>query len=99
MNPVRLAFLLPHFRPGGAERVVLNLLRELDRSAFQPFLFLGRLEGGFLELVPPDVETVELGARARRLPPRISALLEKHRIDAAYSATAAMNLALLASRC
>jgi glycosyltransferase involved in cell wall biosynthesis len=96
---VRIAFLLPHLRAGGAERVVVNLLREIDRTGFEPQLFLGRAEGAFLELVPADVPVVDLGGRrARRLPRRIAQLLGERRIDVAYSATAAMNLALLASR-
>lgn len=96
---IRLAFVLPHFRPGGAERVVLNYLRALDRGRFEPFLFLARREGAFLNLVPEDVIVADLGgARARRLPGRIAKALGTHRIDAAYSATDAANLALLASR-
>ena len=97
-EPIRLAFILPHLRPGGAERVVVNYLRALDRSRFAPHLFLAREEGAFLDLVPSDVACVGLGGtRARRLPRRIAAALEEHRIDAAYSATDAVNLALLAS--
>jgi glycosyltransferase involved in cell wall biosynthesis len=96
---IRLAFLLPHLRPGGAERVVVNYLRALDRERFEPFLFLGRTEGAFLELVPEDVTQIDLGgARARRLPGRIARALAAQRINIAYSATDAMNLALLASR-
>jgi glycosyltransferase involved in cell wall biosynthesis len=98
-GPIRLAFFLPHLRPGGAERVVVNYLRALDRSRFQPFLFLGSREGAFLDLVPADVTVVDLGgARARTLPRRVSRELEQRRIDLAYSATDAANLALLASR-
>jgi glycosyltransferase involved in cell wall biosynthesis len=97
-RPIRLAFVLPHLRPGGAERVVANLLRALDRSRFEPFLFLAREEGAFLDLVPGDVVRVGLGGRrARQLPRRLARALEAHRIDAAYSATAAINLALVAS--
>jgi glycosyltransferase involved in cell wall biosynthesis len=96
---IRLAFLLPHLRPGGAERVVVNYLQALDRERFEPFLFLARPEGAFLELVPEDVTRVDLGgARARWLPGRIARGLAAHRIDVAYSATDAANLALLASR-
>jgi glycosyltransferase involved in cell wall biosynthesis len=79
--------------------VVVNYLRALDRRRFEPFLFLGRTEGAFLELVPEDVTPIDLGgARARRLPGRIARAVEAHRIGAAYSVTDAMNLALLASR-
>jgi glycosyltransferase involved in cell wall biosynthesis len=96
---IRLAFLLPHLRPGGAERVVVNYLRALDRERFEPFLFLARTEGAFLELVPEDVIQADLGGvRARRLPGRIALALQAHAIDVAYSATDAVNLALLASR-
>ena len=98
MRPLRLAFLLPHFRPGGAERVVLNLLRALDRGRFTPHLFLSHAEGAFLELLPDDVRPVELGAaRARHLPRRLRQALGAAQIDITYSATNAMNLALLAS--
>ena len=96
---IRLAFVLPHLRAGGAERVVLNYLRALDRQRFEPFLILGRREGAFLDRVPADVTVVGLGGvRAHRLAPRIARELAAHRIDAAYSATDAANLALLASR-
>lgn len=96
---IRLAFILPHLRPGGAERVVVNYLRALDRTRFAPFLFLGKAEGAFLDLVPGDVVRVDLGgSRARRLPRRIAAALDAHGIDVAYSATDAVNLALLVSR-
>ena len=95
---IRLAFILPHLRPGGAERVVLNYLRALDRTRFEPFLFLARREGAFLDLLPEDVTVADLGnARARALPRRIAHALAAQRIDIAYSATDAVNLALLAS--
>ena len=96
---MKIAFLLPHLRAGGAERVVVNLLRALDRERFELFLMLGRAEGDFLELVPGDVPVVDLGGRrARRLPRRIAGELDARGIDVACSATAAMNVALLASR-
>lgn len=96
---IRLAFILPHLRPGGAERVAVNYLRALDRERFEPFLMLARKDGAFLDLVPADVTVVDFGgARARRLPGHIAAALKAHRIDVAYSATDAANLALLASR-
>lgn len=97
-QPCRVAFLLPHFRAGGAERVVLNWIGALDRSRFTPLLFLTRIEGDFLAGLPGDVEPIALGGgRALRLPRRIAAALATHQIDVAYSATNAMNLALLAA--
>ncbi|MCD2324343.1 glycosyltransferase [Sphingomonas sp. IC-56] len=98
MTPRRIAFLLPHFRTGGAERVVLNWIEALDRTRYQPVLMLGRQEGAFLDLLPADVSRIALGGRRALLRPlRIARALARHRIDIAYSATSAMNLALLAA--
>lgn len=98
MKPCRVAFLLPHFRPGGAERVVLNWITALDRDRFAPILMLGRVDGAFLDLLPPDTPVVPIGGtRALTRPLRIAQRLREHRIDVAYSATSAMNLALLAA--
>lgn len=98
MSVRRVAFLLPHFRIGGAERVVLHWAQSLDRAAWQPVLMLGRAEGELLASLPADVPVVPLGGgRALRRPWRIARALAGHRIDVAYSATSAMNLALLAA--
>ncbi|QNQ08579.1 glycosyltransferase [Sphingomonas alpina] len=98
MTPQRIAFLLPHFRAGGAERVVLNYITALDRDRFTPHLFLTRVEGPFLDRLPPDVTPIALGAhRALHLPRHIAAAMAEHDIALAYSATNAMNLALLAA--
>lgn len=96
---IRLGFILPHLRAGGAERCVVNWIGALDRGRIRPFLFLKRVEGAFLDLLPPDVTPVALGgARAARLPGAIAGALSAARIDVAYSATNAINLALLAGR-
>lgn len=97
MSRTRVAFLLPHFRPGGAERVVLNWIAALDRTRFEPILLLGRVEGAFLDLLPADTAVIAIGGgRALTRPLRIARLLNQHRVAVAYSATSAMNLALLA---
>lgn len=99
MTVRRIGFLLPHFRAGGAERVVLNWIGALDRSRFAPVLFLTKREGTFLDLLPADVTPVSLGGgRALRLGRRIAEALAAEEIDIAYSATNAMNLALLTAR-
>lgn len=95
---IRLAFLLPHFRAGGAERVVLNWLGALDRRRFAPHLLLGRVEGAFLNLLPHDVEPLRIGAnRSLWRSFDIGRQLDSLGIDVAYSATNAMNLALMAA--
>lgn len=98
MTARRIAFLLPHFHIGGAERVVLHWIEALDRSRWAPTLLLGRVEGDLLSQLPVDVPVAAIGGgRAMTRPLRIARALAAHRIDIAYSATSAMNLALLAA--
>jgi glycosyltransferase involved in cell wall biosynthesis len=98
MSARRVGFLLPHFRTGGAERVVLHWIEALDRARWQPVLLLGRQEGDLLPQLPEDVPVVSIGGgRALRRPVRIARALAAERIDIVYSATSAMNLALLAA--
>ena len=54
-------FILPSLNAGGAERVVLNVLRHLDRRRFAPHLFLIRREGVFWDEIPEGVR-VSYGA-------------------------------------
>ncbi|MCE6970520.1 glycosyltransferase [Cereibacter sphaeroides] len=92
-GPIRIGFFLPHLRHGGAERVVLLLLRHLDRERFRPVLILQRREGEYLKLLPPDVEVIVL--RRPRPPacvPELARLLRDARIDVLYSATNATNI-------
>lgn len=98
MTAQRVGFLLPHFRTGGAERVVLHWIEALDRRRWQPVLLLGRVEGDLLAALPIDVPVIAIGGgRALLRPLRIARALAAQRIDVAYSATSAMNLALLAA--
>lgn len=78
--------------------MVINWLGALDRSRFTPHLLLGRVEGAFLELLPPDVEPLRIGAnRSLWRSFDIGRQLDTLGIDVAYSATNAMNLALMAA--
>ena len=43
---------------GGAQRVMVNLLRELDRERFEGYLVLWRKEGVYFHLLPDDVPVI-----------------------------------------
>lgn len=58
----RLAFLLPDFRIGGAERVALSLITEFVNRGIEVDLVLLRCEGELLELLPTGVNVVPLRA-------------------------------------
>lgn len=49
---------------GGADRVTLTLLENLDRARFRPTLILLRRQGEWLSRVPEDVPVHDLGGRS-----------------------------------
>ena len=92
-------FVLPNFRVGGAERVILSLLPLLDRDRFAPELVVFNGEGPFQDLVPDDVPLHDLSAARLRsaLWPLIR-LIRTRKPDLVFSSHSYVNLALLASR-
>lgn len=52
---IRVLFAIGSLEGGGSERQVINILRHLDRSQFEPHLYLVRRAGEFLNEVPDDV--------------------------------------------
>ena len=51
----RVLFVIGSMGGGGAERQVLEILRRIDRTRFEPNLYLAMKQGELLEDVPPDV--------------------------------------------
>jgi glycosyltransferase involved in cell wall biosynthesis len=97
-KPLRVAFLMPHLDAGGAERVVLMLLQHLDRGRFAPVLILQARRGAFLEAVPADVPIHDLSGRAvHRSLPALAGVIRRTGAEVLYTATNAMNLAVLAA--
>ena len=63
---ITVLFVIPNLQGGGAERVFVHLMRHLDRTAFEPVLAIGALEGPLVGEIPEDVDIHELRApRAR----------------------------------
>ena len=58
--------MLPHLEGGGAQHVVLSLLRHLPRDRFAPELALLRRSGELLSRVPDDVPLHDLRAGSAR---------------------------------
>ncbi len=61
----KVLFILNDLQGGGAERVVLNVLRHLDRSRFIATLFLFKREGVYWDEVPDNVRVVCATKRGR----------------------------------
>jgi hypothetical protein len=75
-----LAFVLPSFADGGAERVALNLLARLDRSRFDPRLIVLDGQGPLAGDVPTGVLLTDLKTpRLRHALPRLIGALRDHR--------------------
>lgn len=56
----RIAFFIPDLSDGGAQKVVINLLRGMSKRGISLDLLLAHAEGPFLEQVPKDVRVIKL---------------------------------------
>ena len=65
MARTRVLFALTDLHGGGAQRVVLTLLRHLPRERFELHLALVSRVGRFADEVPPDVRVYDLGGETR----------------------------------
>jgi len=92
MRRRRVLFTLTDLHAGGAQRVVLTLLRHLPRDEFELAVALVRREGAFLAEVPQDVPVHDLGAkRVRQAGPAIVRLARRERPDVLFSTLSYMN--------
>jgi len=89
----RLAVFLPSLVGGGAERITMNLVREMARRGVHVDLVLSSAVGPFLEDVPDSVELVDLG-RSRVLTslPALVRYLRRERPDALLTAISHANV-------
>jgi glycosyltransferase involved in cell wall biosynthesis len=95
----RVLFLVPTLGGGGAERVIVTLLRHLDRLRFEPHLALVEAVGPYLKEVPADVPIHDLKAkRVRHAFPGMIRLSWKLRPHAIHSTLRELNMATVLSR-
>lgn len=92
----QIMFLIPSLHGGGAERVIVTLLRHLDRSKFRLVLAVVDVrDAAYREDVPEDVEFINLRcSRVRYALPKIIGLIWRHRPDVVFSTLGHLNLAL-----
>jgi glycosyltransferase involved in cell wall biosynthesis len=92
----KILFLIPTLMGGGAERVIVNLLRHLDRSKFELLLAVVDMRSSvFLEDVPTDVEIINLGCtRVRFAIFKIIHLIWKIKPNVLFSTLGHLNLLL-----
>jgi len=85
VRPLRVAFVIEELSLGGAERVVVELARRLDRRRFLPQVICLRERGELAgELDAAEVPLLALGKRTRfapTLPARLARVFRRERID------------------
>jgi len=62
MSKKKVLFYLPNLCGGGAERVSINILNQLNREKYEIHLLLGILEGEAVHLIPQDIEVHNLNS-------------------------------------
>jgi len=94
-----IAFVLPSFAAGGAERVMLHLLTGLDRAQFSPSLIVLHKEGPLADRLPGDVPLLDLARpRLRQGLPALIGAIRRTRPRVVVSSLGYVNIALLACR-
>jgi glycosyltransferase involved in cell wall biosynthesis len=84
-NPIRVMFLHTMAHVGGAETLMVNLIRRLDRSRFAPELCCLKTLGTLGELLAREIPAFDGLLKSKydvRVLPRLVRLLRRRRIDA-----------------
>ena len=94
----KILFTLPNLNGGGAERVIVNIIKSLDKDKYDIKLLLVDRIGDFLELVPEYVEIISLDTKRTRnaLPLLVKAIKEVNP-EIIFSTTNRMNILVLIS--
>ncbi len=96
---IRTLFVAGSLRIGGSEQVLVQILRRIDRNAFEPHLALLAREGQFLNRVPADVVIHSIGVnRARLAPLPLARLCRKLRPHVVISFTAHLSSAVVLAK-
>ena len=98
-EPLRVLALLPDLGGGGAQQVMLRVLRDLPRERFVPELAVVRAEGPLRDAVPSDVPLHDLAARSVRWAgPALRRLIRQQRPHVVFSTIYHTNLLVLLLR-
>ncbi len=93
MKRKRILFFLPFMNGGGAERVILTLLKHLNRKKYEPILVMLRKEGRYLPLIPDDIKVIDLQAtQARYAIFKIIQVIKETQPDIVFTTLAYLNL-------
>lgn len=92
----KVAIIVPSLRGGGAERVIVNVIRHLDQSKFDISLILINKEGPYVSMVPKNIPIINLKSdRVRNSLFSLVKVINELKPDVILSTLGHMNLALL----
>ncbi|MBI3399374.1 MAG: glycosyltransferase [Deltaproteobacteria bacterium] len=100
----KIFFVIPALAGGGAERVILYIMRHIDRSKFRPHLILFERNGEFLTDIPSDISVKALMDNQSRYVSKyfvfisLAKLLKKERPDVVVSFMWYTNLVTVLAR-
>ncbi|SEM27744.1 Glycosyltransferase involved in cell wall bisynthesis [Syntrophus gentianae] len=92
MTKRKILFLIPNLGGGGAERVFLHLLNNLDRLKFDFHLCVLRQEGPFFSELSSDVTVINLNTSLRRSLFKVADTIRNLHPDVVLSNVCFMNL-------
>lgn len=97
---IRILFFLPTLVAGGAERVVLTIIRNLSREKFDISLAVLNRQGDALSQdLPADIDLIDLKQkRVRSSLPSIARFVRSHKPDIVFSTLDYFSLALAITR-
>ncbi len=92
----KIMFIMPSLTGGGAERVMLTLIKHIDKKKFLPVFVLMKKEGRFVNVVetlPKEVEVIDLDAsQARYAIFKIAKVIYQVKPDIVFSTLGYLNL-------
>jgi len=96
MKKQKILFTLPNLNGGGAERVIINIIKSLDKDKFDiKFLLIDKI-GVYFEYVPDYVEIISLDVkRTRYALPKLIKAINAIKPDIVFSTLNRMNILVL----
>jgi len=91
----KILFFLPNLNGGGAERVTVNIIRQLDQKVFDIKLVLVQKVGKLLPLIPSYVEIIDLNSKKTMFSVlKLRKVIRIEKPDTIYSSLFRMHIAL-----
>jgi hypothetical protein len=97
MSKTKMLIFLPHLIGGGAERVTVNIIKQLDRELFEVMLLVLSREHSAYDTTQTDVNLIELNAsKTLYALPRLKKVIRESAPDIIFSSLLRGHISMLA---